>query len=40
VEELIANRKLNSLPENAVILVKGSHAIQLERIIPILKGEN
>ena len=40
VEELIANRKLNYLPENAVILVKGSHAIQLERIIPILKGEN
>jgi len=40
VEELIADRKLNSLPENAIILVKGSHAIQLERVIPILKGED
>ena len=40
VEELIASEILQTFPENAVILVKGSHSIQLERIIPILKGEN
>ena len=40
VEELIASGNLRTFPNNAIILVKGSHSIQLERIIPILKGEN
>ncbi len=40
VEQLIGSEKWKAIPENAVILVKGSHSIQLEQIIPFLKGEN
>ncbi len=40
VGQLISSEKWKAIPDNAVILVKGSHSIQLERIIPFLKGEN
>ncbi len=33
VEELLASQKLNELPEKAVILIKASHGISLEKIL-------
>ncbi|MDD3562829.1 MAG: UDP-N-acetylmuramoyl-L-alanyl-D-glutamate--2,6-diaminopimelate ligase [Candidatus Cloacimonetes bacterium] len=38
VTELLA--KFPRLPQEAVILVKGSHGIHLEKILPLLRGEN
>jgi UDP-N-acetylmuramyl pentapeptide synthase len=33
VEELLASKILAKIPENAVILIKASHGIKLEKII-------
>jgi UDP-N-acetylmuramyl-tripeptide synthetase/UDP-N-acetylmuramoyl-tripeptide--D-alanyl-D-alanine ligase len=38
-EELIASKLLESLPDNAVILLKASHGMHLERLIPALRGD-
>lgn len=40
VEQLISSGLLQGLPADSVILVKASHGIHLERLIPKLKGDN
>lgn len=40
VESLLATDSIARIPEDAVVLVKGSHGIHLERVIPELKGDN
>jgi UDP-N-acetylmuramyl pentapeptide synthase len=37
VDELIQSGILKTLTPGAVILIKGSHSIQLEKVIPILR---
>jgi len=39
VDDLLARDEINLLPQNAVILLKASHGIHLEQVIPALKGE-
>ncbi|MCB5247665.1 MAG: UDP-N-acetylmuramoyl-L-alanyl-D-glutamate--2,6-diaminopimelate ligase [Candidatus Cloacimonetes bacterium] len=39
VDELLASNALNGLAPGGVILVKASHSIQLEKLLPRLRGE-
>lgn len=39
VEELLATSLLNAIPADAVILVKASHGMHLERLLKILEGD-
>lgn len=39
VEELAASGVINSFPENSYILLKGSHGIHLEKLLPLLIKE-
>ncbi|MDD4309947.1 MAG: UDP-N-acetylmuramoyl-L-alanyl-D-glutamate--2,6-diaminopimelate ligase [Candidatus Cloacimonetes bacterium] len=39
-EHLISDNMIKDIPQDAVILLKASHGMHLERLIPILRGEN
>ncbi len=39
-DELLKSGALAGLPKDAVILIKASHGIHLERILPVLRGDN
>ncbi len=39
-DELLKSGALAGLPKEAVILIKASHGIHLEKILPVLRGDN
>ncbi len=37
VDNLIVSNRINGIPSNALILIKGSHGIHLEKLLPVLR---